>query len=85
MCVFVGTGLCVQAMDTASVCLVSMELGQESFDPYRCDKNIILGVNLSKYDMAWLTAHSAPNTLHFPFSTVSSRSSVAEVMMMGSP
>ena len=41
-------GMCVQAMDTASVCLVSMELGQEGFDPYRCDKNINLGVNLAK-------------------------------------
>ena len=38
----------MQAMDPANVCLVSMELIHEGFDPYRCDKNIILGINLAK-------------------------------------
>lgn len=44
-----SSGLCVQAMDTASVCLVMMELGHEGFDPYRCDKNITLGINLANF------------------------------------
>lgn len=44
-----SSGLGIQAMDSASVCLVSMELGHEGFDTYRCDKNLILGVNQSNF------------------------------------
>lgn len=50
ICLHIVLGLCIQAMDTANVCLVSMDLSHEGFDPYRCDKNIILGVNLAKSD-----------------------------------
>ena len=38
----------MQAMDTSNVCLVQMELNADSFDPYRCDKNMILGIDLKK-------------------------------------
>ena len=41
-------GLNMQAMDTSNVCLVQMELNADSFDPYRCDKNMILGIDLKK-------------------------------------
>lgn len=41
-------GLNMQAMDSSSVCLVQMELNADSFDPYRCDKNITLGIDLKK-------------------------------------
>ena len=43
-----GVGLQIQAMDTANVCMVQLELSHEGFDPYRCDKNIMLGIKLSE-------------------------------------
>ena len=43
-----SVGLNMQAMDSSSVCLVQMELNADSFDPYRCDKNITLGIDLKK-------------------------------------
>jgi DNA polymerase III sliding clamp (beta) subunit (PCNA family) len=45
---FFPLGLNMQAMDTSNVCLVQMELNADSFDPYRCDKNMILGIDLKK-------------------------------------
>lgn len=40
-------GISIQAMDNSHVALVSLLLRSESFDPYRCDRSITLGVNLS--------------------------------------
>ena len=34
-------------MDSSHVSLVSMELSSEGFDPYRCDKNVTLGISLA--------------------------------------
>ena len=47
-CCFFSSGLNLQAMDTANVCLVHMDLSHEGFEPYRCDKNIVLGINLTE-------------------------------------
>lgn len=44
-----STGMNIQAMDSSHVCLVSVELAAESFDPYRCDKNITLGLNVTNF------------------------------------
>ncbi|CAI4216757.1 unnamed protein product [Parascedosporium putredinis] len=41
------SGIALQAMDNSHVALVSMMLKAEAFSPYRCDRNIALGVNLS--------------------------------------
>ncbi|KAI7870997.1 proliferating cell nuclear antigen [Spinellus fusiger] len=41
------TGIGLQAMDNSHVALVSMVMRSEGFDPYRCDRNIPLGINLS--------------------------------------
>lgn len=41
------SGIALQAMDSSHVALVSMMLKAEAFSPYRCDRNIALGVNLS--------------------------------------
>ncbi|XP_031553803.1 proliferating cell nuclear antigen-like [Actinia tenebrosa] len=38
------TGLSLQAMDSSHVCLVSLQLKSDAFDPYRCDRNITLGL-----------------------------------------
>jgi len=43
-----GLGLQIQAMDSANVCMVQLELSHEGFDPYRCDKNIMLGIKLTE-------------------------------------
>ncbi|XP_019863932.1 PREDICTED: proliferating cell nuclear antigen-like [Amphimedon queenslandica] len=41
-----STGISVQAMDSGHVCLVLIELGSDGFEPYRCDRNITLGLGL---------------------------------------
>jgi len=40
-------GISLQAMDTSHVALVSLLLKHDSFEHYRCDKSIQLGINLS--------------------------------------
>jgi len=42
-----STGLSCQAMDSSHVCLCSVLLRASSFDPYRCDRNITLGMNVA--------------------------------------
>lgn len=39
-------GIALQAMDNSHVALVSMLLRTESFEVFRCDRNIALGINL---------------------------------------
>lgn len=39
------SGISCQAMDSSHVCLCSVLLRKDSFDPYRCDKSVILGMN----------------------------------------
>lgn len=41
------SGISIQSMDSSHVSLVSMELSSEGFDPYRCDKNVTLGISLA--------------------------------------
>lgn len=43
-----ATGMSLQAMDTAHVSLVSLNLRSDGFDQYRCDRNISLGMNLAR-------------------------------------
>lgn len=38
-------GLSLQAMDTSHVALVALVLRCDAFSPYRCDRNISLGIN----------------------------------------
>ena len=44
-----SSGVSVQAMDSSHVCLVFLELDAGAFDPFRCDKNITLGVSTAKW------------------------------------
>lgn len=44
-----STGISVQAMDISHVSLISLELSSELFFEYRCDRNIVLGVNIAEY------------------------------------
>ncbi|KAI9223911.1 proliferating cell nuclear antigen [Blastocladiella britannica] len=41
------TGIALQAMDTSHVALVALMMRGEGFDPYRCDRNMSLGVHFS--------------------------------------
>jgi len=42
-------GMALQAMDTSHVSLVAAQLKSEAFDKYRCDKNLMLGMNLPNF------------------------------------
>ena len=42
-----GNGMCLQAMDSSHVALVSLMLKSEGFENYRCDRNLSLGINLA--------------------------------------
>jgi proliferating cell nuclear antigen len=73
------SGIGLQAMDNSHVALVSMNLTSDSFDPYRCDRNIALGLNLTSLtkvlraaqatDMLTLKAEDAPDSLNLMFET----------------
>ncbi|RUP47133.1 proliferating cell nuclear antigen, partial [Jimgerdemannia flammicorona] len=41
------SGIALQAMDNSHVALVALLLRSDGFDPYRCDRNVPLGVNLA--------------------------------------
>lgn len=40
------SGLSLQAMDSSHVSLVSLLMRADGFDPYQCDRNRTLGINL---------------------------------------
>jgi len=40
-----SSGITCQAMDSSHVCLCSVLLRNDTFDPYRCDRNLTLGMN----------------------------------------
>ncbi|KAK0729233.1 proliferating cell nuclear antigen, N-terminal domain-containing protein [Apiosordaria backusii] len=71
------SGIALQAMDNSHVALVSMMLKAESFSPFRCDRNIALGVNLTSLtkvlraagseDVLTLKAEDAPDVLNLVF------------------
>jgi proliferating cell nuclear antigen len=42
-------GLSLQAMDSAHVSLVSLQLNESGFEQFRCDKAITLGINLTDF------------------------------------
>ncbi|TQV96794.1 proliferating cell nuclear antigen (PCNA) [Cordyceps javanica] len=71
------SGIALQAMDNSHVALVSMMLKAEGFSPFRCDRNIALGVNLTSLtkvlraaqneDILTLKADDAPDVLNIVF------------------
>lgn len=64
-------------MDNSHVALVSMMLKAESFSPYRCDRNVALGLNLTSLtkvlraaqsdDVLTIKAEDAPDVLNLTF------------------
>ncbi|KAJ5629999.1 hypothetical protein N7528_003656 [Penicillium herquei] len=71
------TGIALQAMDNSHVALVSMLLRAEGFSPYRCDRNIALGINLTSLtkvlraaqneDILTLKAEDSPDAVNLTF------------------
>ena len=70
-------GIGLQAMDNSHVALVSMLLKSEVFQPYRCDRNVALGINLGSLtkvlraaqadDILTLKAEDAPDVVNLVF------------------
>lgn len=80
-------------MDNSHVALVSMMLKSEAFSPFRCDRNIALGVNLTSLtkvlraaqneDILTLKADDAPDVLNLVFeSSESDRLSEYDLKLM---
>lgn len=71
------SGIALQAMDNSHVALVSMMLKAEGFSPYRCDRNIALGINLvsltkvlraaQNEDILTLKAEDSPDVVELTF------------------
>lgn len=76
-----SNGISVQAMDSSHVSLVSLTLSNEGFDPFRCDRNITLGMDtgtLSKIlkcasndDSITVKAEDGSDTVSFVFESQS--------------
>jgi proliferating cell nuclear antigen len=64
-------------MDTSHVALVSLSLSMEGFESYRCDSNVVLGINIANFskvlkladpaDSITLQADQDPSTLKLIF------------------
>ena len=64
-------------MDTSHVALVSLNLSMEGFESYRCDQNVVLGINIANLskvmkladpaDSITLSADQDPSTLKITF------------------
>ena len=87
------SGIALQAMDNSHVALVSMMLKAESFSPFRCDRNIALGINLASLmkvlrcaqneDILTLKAEDAPDVVNLVFeSSESDRLSEYDIKLM---
>ncbi|KAL4884522.1 Mysoin-binding motif of peroxisomes-domain-containing protein [Aspergillus karnatakaensis] len=71
------SGIALQAMDNSHVALVSMLLKAEGFSPYRCDRNIPLGIDLASLtkvlraaqneDILTLKADDSPDVVNLMF------------------
>lgn len=70
-------GLSLQAMDNSHVALVSLQMKEDMFEPYRCDRNIALGINLislskvlrcaNNDDVVTIKANDEPDVLNLQF------------------
>merc|ERR1712215_670719 len=71
------SGIQLQAMDNSHVSLVSLNLRAEGFDKYRCDRNLVMGMNLSSMskilkgasndDIITMKAQDSADTVGFVF------------------
>jgi len=86
-------GMCLQAMDSSHVALVSVKLEAEGFNEYRCDRNLTLGINLANMskimkcaandDSVTLRTQDEGDTITFLFeSTNGERQSEFDIKLM---
>ena len=78
---FGSTGISLQAMDNSHVSLVSLMLRSDAFEPYRCDRNLALGINMGSMskivkcagndDVITLRAKDTPDSITFVFENAS--------------
>ncbi len=71
------SGISLQAMDNSHVALVAVLLRSDGFSPYRCDRNLSLGINIGSMakilkcaapeDKITLSANDEGNSLTFLF------------------
>ena len=71
------SGISLQAMDNSHVSLVSLMLRSDAFEPYRCDRNLALGINMANMakiikcanneDVITLRAKDTPDSITFIF------------------
>lgn len=45
------SGIQLQAMDNSHVSLVSLTLRSDGFEKFRCDRNLTMGMNLTRYTL----------------------------------
>ncbi|KAL3496602.1 Mysoin-binding motif of peroxisomes-domain-containing protein [Aspergillus germanicus] len=87
------SGIALQAMDNSHVALVSMLLKAEGFSPYRCDRNIPLGIDLVSLtkvlraaqndDILTLKADDSPDVVNLMFeSSETDRLSEYDIKLM---
>jgi proliferating cell nuclear antigen len=87
------SGISLQAMDNSHVALVALTMKEDMFEPYRCDRNLALGVNLislskilkcaANEDIITLTAQDEPDKLSLQFeSAKTERFSEYELKLM---
>ncbi|GFP87644.1 proliferating cell nuclear antigen [Phtheirospermum japonicum] len=72
-----ATGFSLQAMDSSHVALVAFLLRAEGFDHYRCDRNLMMGMNVanmakmlkcaSNDDIVTIKADDGTDTVTFMF------------------
>lgn len=70
-------GMTLQSMDSSHVALCGLNLGNDAFETYRCDRNVTLGINIqtmskilkcaSNDDNVTLTCTDNPDELTFKF------------------
>jgi proliferating cell nuclear antigen len=87
------SGIALQAMDNSHVALVSMLLKSDAFSPFRCDRNIALGINLGSLtkvlracgpeDHLTIKAEDAPDVVNIVFeSETADRISEYDIKLM---
>lgn len=42
-----SSGISLQAMDSSHVCLVSLNLKEDGFEHFRCDRNMSMGIHMA--------------------------------------
>lgn len=86
------SGIALQAMDTSHVALVALLLRAQGFEPYRCDRNMTLGINVQSMakvlkcataeDRVSLSAMDSGELLTFKFEGRNERVSEYELKLL---